>query len=157
MYAYRQQIQYTRPLQVVPQRRVTRPPAISKVSRKKVKAKKKNIFIEILRLLVSISFLLVFAIFVFPTTYNSLIKQVFYPTNFSIKTEYTNQMSTKNPAYSSDVDLYNIANPTIEIPNHTNSFFSFMTFLLLCYDFIWMNVCNFKFNHKRIVNWHIFA
>ncbi len=97
----------------MPQHRVTRPSSAPKISRKKVKAKKKNVFLEFLRLIVSISFLSAFAIFVLPTSYNSLIKQVFYPTDLSVKTEFKNTMATHNPAYSSDVNLYSIANPTI--------------------------------------------
>ena len=113
MYAYRQQIQHTRPLHVVPEHRVTRPSSAPKISRKRVKAKKKNIFLEFFRTLVSISFLSAFAIFILPTSYNTLIKQVFTPTDFSIKSEYKNSMATQNPAYSSNVNLYSIANPTI--------------------------------------------
>lgn len=112
MYAYRQQTQ-ARPLYVVPQHRVTRPSVAPKISRKRVKAKKKNVFLEFFRTIVTISFLLAFGIFVQPTAYNTLIKQVFNPTDLSIKTEYNNIMSSKNPAYSSDVSLYSIANPTV--------------------------------------------
>ena len=110
MYAYRQQIQ-TRPLHVVPQRYVERPKVAPKNIRKKTKAKKKNFIVEIFRLIVSISFLSAFAIFVLPTSYNSLIKQVFYPTDFSIKTEFNTKLAASNPAYDTSVNLYSIANP----------------------------------------------
>ena len=110
MYAYRQQIQ-TRPLHVVPQRYVERPKVAPKIIRKKTKAKKKNFIVEIFRLIVSISFLSAFAIFVLPTSYNSLIKQVFYPTDFSIKTEFNTKLAASNPAYDTSVNLYSIANP----------------------------------------------
>lgn len=110
MYAYRQQIQ-TRPLQVVPQRHVERVSAPSKTIRRKVKVKKKkNIILEFFRFIISIIFLSAFATFVLPSAYNALIKQVFNPTDLSIKTEYE-AMSSSNPAYSTAVNLYSIANP----------------------------------------------
>jgi len=110
LYAYRQQIQ-TRPLHVVPQRHVERPKVAPKAIRKKVKAKKKNFIVEFFRLIVSISFLSAFAIFVLPTSYNSLIKQVFNPTDFSIKTEFNTKFASSDPAYDTSVNLYSIANP----------------------------------------------
>lgn len=110
MYAYRQQVQ-TRPMHVVPNRYVERPRTLKKVKPKKIKAKKRNIFIEFFRTIITISFLSAFAIFVLPTSYNILIKQVFYPTNLSVKTEYKNVMASENPAYSTNVNLYSIANP----------------------------------------------
>lgn len=110
MYAYRQQTQ-TRPLHVVPQHTVKRVSVKPKKIQRKVKAKKKNPILELFRFCTTISCLLAFGIFVLPTSYNSLIKQVFYPTKFDIKTEYKNTMKTENPAYSTSVNLYSIANP----------------------------------------------
>ena len=110
MYAYRQQVQ-TRPMHVVPQRYVERPRVAPKVIRKKAKIKKKNPIIEFFRFIVTISFLLAFAVFVLPTSYNALIKQVFYPTDLSLKTEFKSSMGCLNPAFSTDVNLYSIANP----------------------------------------------
>ncbi len=113
MYAYRQQTQ-TRPLHVVPQHRVVRPNAVSKPVRKKVKQKKKNFIIESLRLVVVLTLLTLFAVFVYPYAFNVLVKQVVAPTDLSIKTEYQNTMQSENPAYSTSVNLYNIANPTVK-------------------------------------------
>ena len=110
MYAYRQQTE-VRPLHVVPQYGVTRPQAAPKIKRKNTKIKKKNPIIEFFRLIVSLSFLSAFMIFVFPTSYNSLIKQVFYPTKIPTNVGYKNEMSFKNPAYNTSVNLYTIANP----------------------------------------------
>lgn len=110
MYAYRQQVQ-TRPMHVVPNRYVEQPRTVKKVKPKKVKAKKRNIFLELFRFIVTISFLGAFGVFVLPTSYNILVKQVFYPTNLSLKTEYKNTMASENPAYSTSVNLYSIANP----------------------------------------------
>ena len=61
--------------------------------------------------MVSISFLLAFGIFILPTSFNALVKQVVAPTDLSIKTEYNNVMNSENPAYSTSVNLYSIANP----------------------------------------------
>lgn len=119
MYAYRRQTQTTRPLHVVPQHYVERPSVPSKVFRKKkVKTKKKNLFLEFFRFLVIISFLSAFAIFVLPTSYNCLIKQVIAPTDLSLQTEYRNSLKTFNPAYSTDVNLYSIANPVFNYVNN---------------------------------------
>ncbi len=112
MYAYRQQTQ-TRPLHVVPQHYVERPSVAPKKVRKKVKAKKKNVLIEFFRFIVSISFLLAFAIFILPTSFKVLVKEVVAPTDFSIKTEFKNTLKTENPAYSTNVNLRSIAFPTV--------------------------------------------
>ena len=114
MYAYRQQTQ-NRPLHVVPQHKVSSPAVTKKIVLKKktVKAKKKNPILELFRFVTTVSFLLAFGMFVFPTSYNTLIKQVFYPTNLNINTEYKNIMKTSNPAYSTAVNLYSIANPVL--------------------------------------------
>ena len=107
MYAYKQQIQ-VRPLHAVPQRRTVTPPVV----RKKVKPKKKrNIFLELFRSIVSTLFLVSFIIFVYPTAYHSLVKQVFYPSKIPTTTEYSKNMKS-NPAYSKAVNLYSLANPT---------------------------------------------
>ena len=110
MYAYKQQIQHEH-LKVLPQQQVNIPRRHTKIKRKKNPIKKRNPFIEFFRLTVSISFLLAFAYFVLPISYNALIKQVFYPSDFSIKTKYQNSMNSKNPAYSTDINLNNIAFP----------------------------------------------
>ena len=111
MYAYRQQIQ-TRTLNVVPQHYVERPPVKHNVVRKKkVVKKKKNVILEFFRFIVTISVLLAFGFFVQPTAYNNLIKQVFYPTDFDTKIGYENTFVKENPAYSTSVNLYSIANP----------------------------------------------
>ncbi len=110
MYAYRQQTQ-TRPLHVVPSHTVKRVSVKSKKVQRKVKIKKKNPILELFRFCTTVFCLLAFGIFVLPTSYNSLIKQVFYPTNLDVKTEYKNSMKTENPAYSTSVNLYSMANP----------------------------------------------
>ncbi|MBR2431219.1 serine hydrolase [bacterium] len=113
MYAYREQTKQNY-LHIVSDERYVKKSHAKKILKKKCKnknVKKKNVFVEIFRFVVSISFLLAFAIFVFPHSYNLLIKQVFLPTNFSIKSSYKNDMLTFNPAYDTSVNLYSIANP----------------------------------------------
>ena len=107
MYAYRQYTE-ARPLHAVPQRRVASPRVAPKVTRKKVKIKKKNLFLEFIRLIVSLSFLALFIVFVFPTSYHSLIKQVFYPSEVPTTTFYQSGMKS-NPAYDTTVNLYSLA------------------------------------------------
>jgi beta-lactamase class A len=103
LYAYRAQTQGRR-LQAVPQKRM-----ISPVQKKK--KVKKNIALEFFRTLVTLAFLSAFAVFVFPKAYNTLIKQVFYPDTVPTTVGYKNDMKVSNPTYSTDVDLYRIANP----------------------------------------------
>ena len=107
MYAYKYQTQL-RPIHALPQRRVAPP----RVIKKKAKIKKRNPIIEFFRLIVTLSFLAVFVVFVYPTAYRGLVKQVFYPTNIPTQVEYKNSMKTFNPAYSTSINLYALANPT---------------------------------------------
>lgn len=106
MYAYKQQTQ-VRTLHAVPKRRASVP--VRKV--KKAKVKKKNFLLELFRSLVVLTFLAAFGVLVLPTSYNSLIKQVFYPSKIVSETGYKNVMPKSNPAFSTSVNLYSIANP----------------------------------------------
>ena len=116
MYAYKQQIQ-AKPLHAVPQRRVVTAP--KPVLRKKAKVKKKrNIFVEFFRQVVTLSFLSAFIYFVFPSAYHSLIKQVFYPSKIPTNASYKNSMTISNPSNSTSVNLYTLANP---ITNYINN------------------------------------
>lgn len=109
MYAYKQQAQ-VRTIHAVPQRRTVQPHVV----RKKAKIKKKNPLIELFRLTVVLSFLSAFVVFVFPTAYNSLIKQVFYPDTIPSSVGYKNTMKIQNPALETSVNLYRIANPVTD-------------------------------------------
>lgn len=100
MYAYRQQTQ-VRTIHAVPERRAVRSVPVRK---KKAKIKKKNLFLELLRLLVTLSFLCSFIVFVFPTAFNSLIKQVFLPDTIKAVNDYK--------MMSNDVNMYSLAYPT---------------------------------------------
>lgn len=106
MYAYREQSQ-VRPLHAVPQRkRAAAPPVV-----RKKKIKKKNPLVSLFRTTLLLSFLSAFIVFVHPTAYNCLIKQVFFPEKIPTTTGFVNTMKTENPCYRTDVDLYRIANP----------------------------------------------
>ena len=106
MYAYRQQAQ-VRTLHAVPQRRIA-PARPVKVQKRKIK--KKNPILELFRLIVVLSFLMAYGIFVFPTVFNTLIKQVVAPDNIKTTSE-TEIMST-------DVNLYSLAYPVINYINN---------------------------------------
>lgn len=108
MYAYRQQAQQAYPLHAAPQKHVTRP-IVRK--RKVVKKKKTNPFVNFIKMTLALSFLSAYAYFVFPTAYNNLIKQVFYPTKLPTQAEYKNVMNKMNPSYSTNINLYSVAYP----------------------------------------------
>ena len=92
MYAYRSQEQ-VRPLHALPERRlVTAPKRVVKKGVKQKQKKKKNIFLEFFRFIVSMTFLSAFCVFILPNAYHDLIKQVFYPTSIPTQGEYKNNM-----------------------------------------------------------------
>ncbi len=110
MYAYRQQVQI-KPLHVVPQRKVEQPIRPKRILGKKVKPKK-NPIIEIFRFITTVSLLSAFGIFIQPTAYNTLIKQVINPTDFSTNIGYKNSMlENQNPTFDTSINLYTISNP----------------------------------------------
>lgn len=100
-------------LHAVPQRRVSTPvrPIVKK---KKLVKKKKNPIVEFFRLIVTLSFLTSYMVFVFPTAFNGLIKQVVAPDSLSTVTNYQYDMTTTDPAYSTNVNLYGIAQPMVQ-------------------------------------------
>lgn len=106
MYAYREQRQ-VRTLHAVPQKRTVRAHVAPK---RVVKKKKQNVFLETFRLFVTLSFLAAFAVFILPTSFNSLIKQVFFPVEIPTASE-NSMFKHKNPAYDTSLDLYSLANP----------------------------------------------
>ena len=109
MYAYRQQTE-VRTLHAVPQRRVVTP--VRPIPKKKVLKKKKNIFVEFFRLMVTLTFLTSYIVFVFPTAYKNLVKPIIFPNSLYTVTDYNTDMKYRDPAYNTDVNLYSIANPT---------------------------------------------
>ena len=106
MYAYQQQRPQRR-LQVVSSNRTVSKPLV----RKKV-AKKKIVFLYILRLIVVFSFLSAYMYFIFPTSFNNLIEQVFSPYPIKVSTKPAQNMAQKGFGKQSTVDLYSLANPT---------------------------------------------
>lgn len=106
MYAYKQQTLreeiYAVPKRVKPVRRYTS---------KKVVKKKTNPAVEFFRLIVTLTFLMAFGIFILPTSYHRLIKQVFYPKNIKTNIEYQNKFDTKGFISYGGVNLRSIANP----------------------------------------------
>ena len=103
MYAYQQQ-RTTRRLHVVPDRK-------KNIPKKVPQRKKANPITELFRSCVVFTFLAAFVCFVFPTCYNRLVKQVFYPDTLNLNTKPTLGMAYKNWGKSSSADLYALANP----------------------------------------------
>ena len=91
MYAYQKQKTEPRRLHVISSNNNKQI-----LNRRYQKTKKKNTAIELIRSFVSITFLLLFAYYIFPTAYNNLIKQVFYPNKIAINTEAPSNLAMKN-------------------------------------------------------------
>lgn len=108
MYAYEQKT-YKSGLYAVPQRQAVKPH--STVQKVKKQKKRVNPLVEAVRLIVTLSFLFSFGIFILPTAYNSLIKQVFYPQKLNTSCFAQNQMLNEDPALNSQVNLYSFAFP----------------------------------------------
>ena len=103
MYAYQQQRRSNSRLHVV------QPQGTNVVRHKKKKA---NPVKELFRICVVFSFLAVFMTFVFPTAYNRLINNVFFPNSLPVNTKTQGNLAQKKPENISAVNLYSIANPT---------------------------------------------
>ena len=114
LYAYKQQTQL-QPVYNEPQRRQYRHTTV----RKKIKTKKKNNpVVEFIRLVVTLTFLSAYGIFIFPTAYHNLIKQVFYPDLIKTETDFQNTMAYENPCHKTSVELYSIAYPAVNYLNN---------------------------------------
>ena len=103
MYAYQQQRRNNSRLHVV------QPQGANVVRHKKKKA---NPVKELFRICVVFSFLAVFMAFVFPTAYNRLINNVFFPNSLPVNTKTQGNLAQKKPENISAVNIYSIANPT---------------------------------------------
>lgn len=103
VYAYQQQQRTNRNLHVVSNNK--RP------VHRQVKKKKTNPILELFRMIVVFSFLAVFMYFVFPTTYNRLVKQVFLPDAIPMNTKIGFNMAQAKLKNTDAADLYKIANP----------------------------------------------
>ena len=103
MYAYQPQRVEERRLHVVPPRR--------RVKLQPVKKKRTNPVLAFFRLIISIAFLCAFIYFVFPTSFNNLIRQVFFPQRVSVSLNTPQGMAYKNLTNTAGADIYSIANP----------------------------------------------
>ena len=103
VYAYQQQQRTNRNLHVVSNNK--RP------VHRQVKKKKTNPILELFRMIVVFSFLAVFMYYVFPTTYNRLVKQVFMPDAIPMNTKSGFNMAQAKLKNTDAADLYKIANP----------------------------------------------
>ena len=106
MYAYQQQQKPERRLHVVPDKKRR-----ARVLPKPAKHKRINPVLVFIRLVVSLAFLSVFMYFVFPTSFNNLIRQVFFTQKLPATTAPTAGMAYKNWTKPVAADIYSIANP----------------------------------------------
>ena len=114
MYAYNQQPQRREEayLYVVPKKqqvRHTRP--VQQKVIKKVKKKKVNPLVYLFRLTVVFSLFSAYAYFVFPTSFNNLVKNVFFPANVKMNTQMSRGMAFKKMNDIGGADLYAMAVP----------------------------------------------
>ena len=111
MYAYRQtqtREEY-RPLHVVqPRKRV-----VYKSKKRVIKKKRINPVAYLLRLSVVFSMLGLFMYYVQPACYNKLIKQVINPNKIDLNISDAAYLGQKNAGNINSVELYRIANPTV--------------------------------------------
>ncbi len=124
MYAYNSQPQRKEEayLYVVPQRQQQRyvHPAQRRTVQK-VKKKKINPIIYLLRLAIVLSLFSVYSYFVFPKCFNDLVQNVFFPSKVKINTQMSKGMAFKKMSDLGGADLYSMANP---ITNYlSNDFF----------------------------------
>ena len=124
MYAYNSQPQRKEEayLYVVPQRQQQRyvHPAQRRTVQK-VKKKKINPIIYLLRLAIVLSLFSVYSYFVFPKCFNDLVQNVFFPSKVKINTQMSKGMKKKKMSDLGGADLYSMANP---ITNYlSNDFF----------------------------------
>ena len=117
LYAYQQPQRKEEPrLRVVEPstRYVQRVP--KKIRPVKKKAKKLNPFVYLLNLTILLTVFALNTIFIFPTVFNNVVKQVLFPTKIAGINAYGNpdgNMAQKNWQKSFPPNLYTIANPTV--------------------------------------------
>ena len=113
LYAYRK-VQQQSNLYVVPERTGINPRrAYRQAPKKQVRKKKKvNLFVKLIRMIIAFSFLGAYMYFVFPTSFNNLIKQVAFPSKVEMNTEKMQGLAFKNADNIDSVDLNSLANPT---------------------------------------------
>lgn len=106
MYAYQHKKNEPRKLHVV-QNKNRKTVSFNRTS----STKRKNYVLENIKAFIMVSFLVGLAFLIVPTTYNRLIKQVFFPENIKVNIgEMSNLLNSQNlkPAAA---DMYSIANP----------------------------------------------
>ena len=109
LYAYQQQ-RPERPLHIVlPDEKKRKRRYKAKV--KSVRRVKTNPIVNFFRLCTVVSFLCVFMYYVFPTSFNRLIKNVFFPENIPISTKAPRNLAMKPLQKPVKADLYSIAFP----------------------------------------------
>ena len=113
LYAYQQEQLRRREyanLYVVPHnQRVNR---VHKAVQKQVKKKRVNPILHAIRLSVVFSLLSAYMYFIFPTCFNNLIRNVFFPPKVSVNTDMPKGYAFNDMINQGGADLYSISNPT---------------------------------------------
>ena len=105
MYAYKQ-VREERILHVVPKRTPNRRTV------RRVQKKKTNPVLHLFRMLVIFSFLSAYMYYIFPTSFNNLIKQVFWKTDVHASVKNLPTMASAKFSEQNAVDMYKISHPT---------------------------------------------
>ncbi len=114
LYAYKQQqIRRESNLYVVPARKQVQRRYVPQKRVIKQKKKKINPILYLFRLSVIFSFLFAYMCFIFPTAFNNLVRQVFFPIKIPVITELPKGLAYKDAGNYSNVNLYTIMCPAI--------------------------------------------
>ena len=116
LYAYNQQPQKRDEayLYVVPQRQQIRQPrSVVQKTVKKVKKKKLNPLVYLFRFTLVFSLFCSYVYFIYPTCFNNLIKNVFFPPKVTMNTKMPKGLAFKRVNNIGGADLNTIANPML--------------------------------------------
>ena len=118
LYAYRQ-VRNNRNLYVVPDYNEDYTQHTPQRKQKQVIRKKKvNPIVQLFRLTILFSILSAYMYYVFPVSFNNLVKQILFPTKININTETMQGLAFKNTNNINGADLYSMTNP---LTNYVNN------------------------------------
>ena len=115
MYAYQRQAkrkEHANLYVVPPRERINHIRKTSQPRTKQVKKKKINPILYIIRLAIALSLMSLYMYFIFPTSFNNLIKNVFFPPKVKMNTSMPKGYAFKDMKNQNGADLYSISVPT---------------------------------------------